>query len=46
LPDQALQELLVFLKTLDKGTCYSIFNEDEFKQMLLEEADLLKRLAQ
>jgi hypothetical protein len=46
LPDQALQELLVFLKTLDKGTRYSIFNEDEFKQMLLEEADLLKRLAQ
>lgn len=46
LPDQALQDLLVFLKTLDKNTRYSIFNEDEFKKMLVEEADLLKRLAQ
>ena len=46
LPDKALEELLVFLKGLDKKVLYSMLNEEEFKKMLVEEADLLKKLAQ
>jgi hypothetical protein len=46
LPDQALEELLVFLKSLDKNTRYSILNDNEFQKILTEESDLLKRLAQ
>jgi hypothetical protein len=46
LPDQALEELLVFLKSLDKNVRYSILNDNEFQKILTEESDLLKRLAQ
>ena len=46
LPDRALEELLVFLKSLDKGTRYSILNDNEFQKILLEESDLLRKLAQ
>jgi hypothetical protein len=46
LPDRALEELLVFLKSLDKSPRYSILNDNEFQKILMEESDLLKRLAQ
>jgi hypothetical protein len=46
LPDAALEELLVFLQGLDKKIHLSVLNEDEFKRILVEEGDLLKRLAQ
>ena len=45
LPDRALEELLVFLKSLDRSSPYSILTEGEFQEILKDESDLLKRLA-
>ena len=45
LPDKALAELLEFLHKLGKKGEYSILDEEEFRKMLLEEEELLTRLA-
>ena len=45
LPDKALAELLEFLQKLGRKGEYSILDESEFKKLLLEEEDLLTRLA-
>jgi hypothetical protein len=45
LPDEALAELLAFLHKLGKKGDYSILDEEEFSKLLLEEEELLTRLA-
>jgi hypothetical protein len=45
LPNEALAELLDFLHKLGRKGEYSIFDEEEFKKILLEEEELLTRLA-
>jgi hypothetical protein len=45
LPDAALRELLEFLNKLGNKGAYSILDEEEFKQLLMEDEDLLTRLS-
>jgi hypothetical protein len=46
LPDEALGELLEFLNKLGRKGTLSILDEDEFAKLLMEDEELLTRLAQ
>jgi hypothetical protein len=46
LPDEALGELLEFLNKLERKGTLSILDEDEFAKLLMEDEELLTRLAQ
>ena len=45
-PDKALQDLLAFLRSIENNQSISLLIGDNFKKILAEEKDLLRKLSQ
>ncbi len=46
LPDKTLEELLSYLKSVEKNTSSSIFDPERIQKILTEDKRLLQKLAQ